>query len=473
MLPIWTTEQILALAPDASSAKNGQALATLRKWSNLGNTEQVLWGECQGSGSKPYQAQIDLTETGFKCSCPSRKFPCKHGLGLFVLFVSQPDAFSDNTPPEWVSNWISARHQKREKKTQLGQATNSAAQAKRASQREDKVTAGVQELERWLRDLVRQGLAAIQTQPYSYWDAVAARMVDAQAPGLARQLREMAGIPHSGEGWQERLLERLGRLHLLIQGFQRLDTLPSATQADIRTLMGWTQKEEFLSSSIVPDRDRSEQGASATPLAFAKHGEPSEAKRGEAQELARRLVADRWSILGQRVEEQDNLRSQRTWLQGQDTGKAALVLNYAYGNQPLDTSLMPGTVIEAELGFFESAYPLRALIKMRHTPPTPLGEMPGEEAIPKALSIYTNALACQPWIEQFPLTLQAIIPLRHNNGWAVRDLAGYLLPLTPRFEQGWQLLALSGGHPINVFGEWNGKEFLPLSALTEGKFIVF
>ena len=433
MSPTWTTEQILALAPDASSAKNGQGLATLRKWSNLGKNEQALWGECQGSGSKPYQAQIDLTEIGFKCSCPSRKFPCKHGLGLFLLFVNQPDAFTQNTVPDWVSTWINARQQKRVKRTDSNQVVDAVAQAKRAAKREEKVSAGIQEFEQWLRDLVRQGLATVQTQPYGYWDAVAARMVDAQAPGLARQLREMASIPHSGMGWQEQLLERLGKLHLLVQGFQRLETLPSGTQADIRTVIGWTQKEEMASESI---------------------------------------VRDRWLILGQRVEEQDSLRTQRTWLWGEDTQKAALVLNYAYGNQPLDTSLIPGTVIHAELGFFESAYPLRVLIKVLHGSPLPLQTMPGEDAISTALSIYTQALACNPWIEQFPLTLQAVIPLQHHEGWVLRDSAGYLLPIAPRFAQGWQLLALSGGHPITVFGEWNGKDLFPLSALAADQFVV-
>jgi hypothetical protein len=134
---------------------------------------------------------------------------------------------------------------------------------------------------------------------------------------------------------------------------------------------------------------------------------------------------------------------------------------------------MPGTAIDAELGFFESAYPLRSRVKVCNAPATPLREMPGEESIATALFTYTKALACQPWIEQFPLTLQAIIPLRYKDGWAVGDSVGHVLPITSRFEQGWQLLAVSGGHPINVFGEWNGKEFLPLSALADDKFIVF
>lgn len=99
----WTTEQILALAPDVSSAKNGKALATPSKWVTLGNNKQAIWGECQGSGKTPYQTQIDLTEVAFRCNCPSRKFPCKHGLGLLILSINEPAAFKSQAPPAWVS----------------------------------------------------------------------------------------------------------------------------------------------------------------------------------------------------------------------------------------------------------------------------------------------------------------------------------------------------------------------------------
>jgi hypothetical protein len=56
MTSVWSSEQILALAPDAGSIKNGKALATANKWQNLGGTDRALWGECQGSGKNPYQA---------------------------------------------------------------------------------------------------------------------------------------------------------------------------------------------------------------------------------------------------------------------------------------------------------------------------------------------------------------------------------------------------------------------------------
>jgi uncharacterized Zn finger protein len=95
----WTTEQVLSLAPDASSAKAGRDLAAARKWLTLGQEGQAVWGECQGSGKSPYQTQIDLSEPAFRCTCPSRKFPCKHGLGLLLLRVDQPAAFPQQTAP--------------------------------------------------------------------------------------------------------------------------------------------------------------------------------------------------------------------------------------------------------------------------------------------------------------------------------------------------------------------------------------
>src|SRR5262245_9167559 len=118
MSTTWTTEQILALAPDGSSAKAGKELATARKWVTLGHDERAAWGEGQGSGATPYRTQIDLSEPAFRCSCPSRKFPCKHALGLFLLLEGQPDAFTQVAPPDWVTEWLASRSERAEKRAQ-------------------------------------------------------------------------------------------------------------------------------------------------------------------------------------------------------------------------------------------------------------------------------------------------------------------------------------------------------------------
>jgi hypothetical protein len=429
-----TADQILALAPDAGSAKAGQGLASRRKWLALGRSDQAAWGECQGSARDPYRTQIDLAEPAFRCSCPSRKFPCKHGLGLFLLLASEPSAFDQGPPPPWVVEWLQRRSQsaaQREPKPAPAPAEGDAqkkrvaAQAKTSAAREAKVAAGVDELGRWLRDLIRQGLASAQGRPYSFWEGMAARMVDAQAPGLARMLRALAGIPASGEGWQARLLERLALLHLLLEGYRRIETLSLDTQADIRAAVGWSYNQDELLESAG--------------------------------------LRDRWQILGQRVEDEDHLRVQRTWLWGETCARPALILAFAAPGQPLDRSLAPGTALDADLVFFPSAYPQRALVKQRHGSPTPLGSTPGYADLGAATAACAAALAAFPWLERFPMPLQSVTPVQTGERWAVRDGAGRALPLALGFAHSWRLLALSGGRPLALFGEWNGMSLLPLS----------
>jgi SWIM zinc finger len=438
----WTTEQILALAPDAASAKAGQGLATARKWLKLGADEQTAWGLCQGSGKNPYQTQIDLTEPAFHCSCPSRKFPCKHGLGLFLALAAQPAAFKEKEPPDWVSEWLASRSKRAEKraekqaKVEAGEkVVDEAAQAKRTASREAKVTAGLQQLELWLRDIARGGLAAVQSQQPQFWERMAARLVDAQAPGAARLTREMAGVPASGEGWESRLLERMSRLYLLIEGFKRVNDLPPPSQFDVRASIGWTQNQDDLSR---------ETG-----------------------------VSDRWLVLGQRVEEEDRLRVQRIWLWGELQRRAALILHFAHAQQPLDASFITGAVIEAELVFFPSAYPLRAIVKQRHGAPAPPERILGYANIADAIEAFANATAANPWLEIFPAPLLNVTPLRHTGAWFVRDSESRALKIARRFESVWTMLSLSGGREIDVFGEWDGAHLWPLSAFAEGRFVKF
>jgi hypothetical protein len=64
---------MLALAPDAASSMAAQGLLNPSTWPTLGSSAVAVWGECQGSGSKPYKTQVDLSGPHFKCSSPSRK----------------------------------------------------------------------------------------------------------------------------------------------------------------------------------------------------------------------------------------------------------------------------------------------------------------------------------------------------------------------------------------------------------------
>jgi len=449
----WTSEQVLALAPDAGGAKRGKALATVSKRPLLGQCEQAVWGECKGSGKNPYRTIIDLSEPAFRCSCPSRKFPCKHALGLFLLLAEQADLFSDRTIPDWGAEWLAKRAQTSEQKeakqaikAQKRQNIDPTAQAKRVEKRAAKVDAGLVDLSLWLEDIVRQGLANLPSQPYSFWDQAAARLVDAQAPGLARRVKALSGIPNSGQGWPERLLQGLGQLHLLVQGYQRIADFEPQMQAELRSQVGWPQNQDDLKA----------RAAQGDPLVTS--------------------LADLWYVLGKTVTEEDKLKVQRTWLWGYQTQQATLMLSFAHGHQPLDVSLVPGSCFSGQLIFYPGTGVRRSLVNAREGTASILPDPAlGFERAEGATARYAQALSENPWLLQFPLVLRQMWPHYSSDHpiytWWLQDEAGEGLPLSCSLDQGWKLMALSGGHPITVFGEWDGQTLRPLSFWDSAQFL--
>lgn len=417
----WGREQVLGLAPDAASQNAAMGAAKPAKWSGTGCDDQAVWGECKGSGSSAYRTCADLAGVAFRCSCPSRKVPCKHVLALLLLW-SDGAVAGDGAQPAWVAEWLADRRQRAERAEQRASATGARTpDPKTAERREQRVGTGLEEFGRWLRDQVTQGLAAAETARYSLWDEAARRLIDAQAGALAGQVKSLAGIPRQrGSQWPGRLLEEYALLHLLIRAYQRQDELSPELRETVRGRVGFTVNQE-------------------------------EVQRGPT-------VRDEWYVAGTRDSEQDRLITRRAWLRGRRTGRAALVLSFAAPGRSLDTALMPGTTLDADLAFFPGAQPLRALVVTRHALTTPAGPPPGI-TIKAFLAEYAEALSRDPWLDQWPALLRDVRLSRDDQ---LVDPDGDALPL----EGGdrWRLLALSGGGPITIGGEWTPQGLRPLSA---------
>lgn len=427
-----TIDQVLALAPDASAVAAGKKLGDARPWRALGASERALWGECQGSAV--YQVRVDLASLVGKCSCPSRKFPCKHVLGLLVLSVRAPIAAASE--PDWVVEWLDKRaasaEAKEKKATQAADApVDEAGRAKRAERRGARVEKGVEALDLWLRDLIHNGLGGIEAQPPSFWEAQAARLVDAQAPGLAAAVRALAEIPGRGADWPARLLDALGRLALLTHAHARADSLEESLRAEIRQRVGFTvPKDEVLAT------------------------------------VAR--VADEWIVLGQIVEDEPRLRVQRTWLLGAESRALALVLQFAAGNATFEEAFVPGTAFRGEVAFFPGPLAHRALVAARASIPAPAHRIPAHDDFASMLDDVAARLAKLPLLDRTAFHLRGVVPVATGERAFLVDRAGAALPLeTPDVLR---LLALSGGHPVDVTGEWNGLFVRPLGVVAEGAF---
>ncbi|GAA5166318.1 SWIM zinc finger family protein [Viridibacterium curvum] len=428
--------EVLQLSPDDASAKAAKGLVIPAKWPRLEYDDEAVWGECQGSGSKPYQVQVDKAGPAFKCSCPSRKFPCKHGLALLLLLAQHGGSFKPATPPQWVTEWLATRRQRAEKQAEKQEQKKAdiasaeadpQAAAKREATRLARMGSGLDDLARWLGDRLRQGLATLPTE-LAQWEAMATRMVDAQLPGVAYRLRLICAAVDKGEGWPARVLSGMGRLQLLIEAFSRLDQLPAAVQADVRNALGLNM-----------DRDE----VIAT---------------GER-------VSDDWLVEAQASDEEGRLWVRRVWLRGQQSGRSALLLDYAHGGRRFERSWVTGTVSAMTLAYFPGNAPLRALVVGDQSLRPASAHVPlGFDA---ALDALSAMVAANPWQSPLPLRVDDGVPVRDEAGWGLQ-LGERRLPLKLREDDGWQLVAESGGTPLSLAGEWDGESLRPLSAWRDG-----
>jgi len=248
----------------------------------------------------------------------------------------------------------------------------------------------------------------------------------------------MGQIALSGQNWQDRLLRQIGTTHLLIEAYKRRDSLDENLQQEVRSLIGWTvPKEQILEQ--VP-------------------------------------VQDQWYVLAQRTEQQDHLQVQRTWLWGKKSAQFALLLDFAVGNAVLDKTLVVGTIIEAGLVFYPGVNSHRALIKEWMNEVKPIEDFCIRISIRDLFSLYANTLEKMPWTEVMPSFLGPlqIIPEKGNDGtilgWYGIDSDNSQVSLSPQFRLGWHFLAVSGGGPAMLFGEWDGYSFLPLCLHVKGNF---
>src|SRR6478735_6259623 len=103
-------EKIEAMAPDQVSLVAARKLVKPGGWSGLATDNAgLIWGECQGSGASPYRVIVSEPDAGYKCTCPSRKFPCKHSLALMWMRAEGKVLFQPTETPEWVQDWLRRR----------------------------------------------------------------------------------------------------------------------------------------------------------------------------------------------------------------------------------------------------------------------------------------------------------------------------------------------------------------------------
>lgn len=446
----WTDEKIAALAPNDSTERRGRTLANSAKWNFIATNYEAIWGECKGSGSQPYLVQINLSGPKYKCSCPVRKLPCKHVLGLFFLFAKSSAVFKYQAPTEAVQNWLSQQSTSTTSstfktiapvlKTEEAIEQAKAAKEKRWAQRVQLMASGMDELELWLTDLIRQGIANTAVQKASFWNQVAAKMVDAKLPRISTYLKETHQLIQQNQNWSEIVVARLGELYLWAESFKKRDLLSPNMQEELYQSLG----------KIIKKADILEQHPSTKDL---------------------------WFILGKKEGVDIEGRSfRKIWLQGQQTKQQALILDYAFGSMGYEQQYIVGDLLDGALVYYSKAYPQRAIFESFDSAKIyEKTELYTHKDLNSVLTSYAEALVQNPWLFSFPVGLSKLKAFMNDKKeLQIKDTNNTIIPLSAIKEETlWKILAISGGHSVSLFGEWNGLHFEPLSMLTENGVVSF
>jgi len=448
---------IETLAPDQASLGAASKLAKTSKWARLEHDGDLYWGECQGSGANPYRVMADARDNGYKCTCPSRKFPCKHSLALMWLGAASAGSFQDGTPPEWVTDWLGRRRKggsagegsaapssdgksiaAAASETEVGPedpkavARREAAQKKRAENTQTAIVAALEELAQWINDQLRLGLAAFVNDASERCRRIAARLVDQKAAALASRIDEMPArlLGLRNEERPEAAIRELGKLVLLIKAW-----IARPDDPEVRRQIATSETREQVLGN--PDT---------------------------------LIVKSVWEVLGEKIQtRRDGLVSHATWLMNLEPAQCryALLLDfYPASAGKRSESFAAGEQLEAALAFYPSPSPLRALVVERTPAKARWPWRPVESPAGSAFDPLASCLPFwngTPWGLEYPLALPPGRIVRDQGGhcwWRAEEGAGSIgLPLAREAP-----LPVLGMALDAAVGLWNGTRLELLAA---------
>lgn len=191
-----TEQQIMALAPNPAAAANGKKISQKGGFVRLERSadDSFFLGECTGSGAKNYITSADFLDPGqpvFRCTCPSRQFPCKHSLALLYEMLSGKDFSVCDTPEDILqkrqkkeARAAKAAEKETEKQEKAPKKVNKAARLKKLQ----KQLEGLELTEKLIRELMTAGLGSMGGASLPTYRALAKQLGDHYLPGPQRIL---------------------------------------------------------------------------------------------------------------------------------------------------------------------------------------------------------------------------------------------------------------------------------------------
>lgn len=222
-----TESYIDSLALNINAIKNGKELVKKNKFSTLCTSpdQTLIFGECKGSGSTPYICSIDFIKAEapvFRCSCPSRQFPCKHNLGLMYAYSAGSPFETTDIPQDIMDKRENAEKREEKKKEAVSgdnvkkRKPNKAALTKKISSQLE----GIGIVEKLILQLTQSGLGSIDKKTLQTLEEQAKQLGNHYIPGIQTALRELVLVLQSSEDREaiySNAMERVNILYSLVK----------------------------------------------------------------------------------------------------------------------------------------------------------------------------------------------------------------------------------------------------------------
>ena len=179
-----TEDFVKANAANASALNNAKKISSSGGFRKLCKTadELLIFGDCYGSGSKPYSASVDFYSGSpiFRCTCPSRQIPCKHCLGIMFDWLAKKEFTVEETPEDIVSKRqkIEKRAENAEKKAAEPSKANQAATAKKLQKQRE----GLELADHFVKDIFSRGICSLNQASCEQYKSFAVQLGDYYLP---------------------------------------------------------------------------------------------------------------------------------------------------------------------------------------------------------------------------------------------------------------------------------------------------
>jgi hypothetical protein len=246
------------------------------------------------------------------------------------------------------------------------------------SQKEQSLFKAVELLNKWLNELLLNGVSTLQDDPEKIME-ISTRMVDMGLPGIARKLRLIPEKIKQSTDWTEYVYLQLGEFYLFTKSFTCLEQMDELEKEDLLSYAGIVfKKTDFVDEN---------------------------------------MLQDEWLYLGHQKEKEEKLVVKRNWFYGIHSNHTILFLEFQFNKFVKFKPLTIGNTYRSAVRFFPSKVYQRVkdisidqIVKADYSAIKKIN-------LTELLDMYCNAVSLNPFIKHQCFLLHEVKIARQSGRW--------------------------------------------------------